>query len=190
MRHLTLSAVLTASLFSGCIVYDNNCPDRGYDHDGEYGYDHDYDNEAPVAVYDLEPNTIYPGEAIISSLVSDMALNYETITEVSFNDDLIEVCTSTAREEELLLTVAASEFVLPGFVDMVITFETGEVVLVEGALEVLAPSGGNDGTPGGGNDGGTDGDGGGNDGGGTDGGTDGDNDASGDDGNDLSHLCG
>ncbi|MFT5681465.1 MAG: hypothetical protein ACI8RZ_002371 [Myxococcota bacterium] len=177
-RHLTLSALAAASLFSGCIVYDNECPYNDGDHD--YG-DHDYDSDDDViaAAYDLSPNTIAPGEVIISSLVSDMALDYDTIVEVEFTSSEVRVCTTTAREDELLITIGAVDTALEGYLDMVITFEDGTTEQVEDALLVTfgeddsEDPNGDDGS-GDGGDGGSDG---GGDNGGGDDGTDGEDDS-------------
>ena len=85
MRHSTLLTLLAAGFFSGCIVYDNHCPI-----DDEYGYgDHgDGSDDAVSASYELSPNVIAPGEVIISSLISDMALDYESIVEVVFTSEM------------------------------------------------------------------------------------------------------
>ncbi len=192
MRHLTLSAIAAVSLFSGCIVYDNECP---YGDDHEYG-DHEYDHGDDVveAVYDLNPDTIAPGEVIISSLVSDMAVDYNTIVEIEFNSSDVRVCTTTARDDELLITIGATDTAIEGYLNMVITFEDGTSELVADALLV---SFGDDGTedPNGGDGSGDDGgsDGGGDDGGGDDGGDDGSSGGSGDDGgsvDDDDSICG
>jgi uncharacterized membrane protein YgcG len=153
MRHLTLSSVAALSLLGGCIVYDNECPYSDGDH--SYG-DHDYDNggdDVIQATYELTPGTISPGEVIISSLVSDMALDYETIVEVEFTSSQIRVCTTTARDDELLITIGATDSAAVGFVDLVITFEDGSSEVVQDALEVVSvgddPGNPNDGSGGG-----------------------------------------
>ena len=173
------------SLFSGCIVYDNECP---YDEDHEYGdheYDHDNRDDVVEAIYDLTPNTIAPGEVIISSLVSDMALDYETIVDVEFNSSDVRVCTTTARDDELLITIGATDVAIEGYLNMVITFEDGTT---EQLTEALLVSFGDDGTEGPNDGGGNDG--GGNDGSGDDGGG---SDGSGDDGGSIEDddsICG
>ncbi len=196
MRHLTLSIIAAASLFSGCIVYDNECPyEEGYEY-GDHEYDHDRD-DVIEAVYDLTPNTIAPGEVIISSLISDMALDYNTIVEVEFNSNDIRVCTTTARDDELLITIGATDVAMEGYLNMIITFEDGTSELISEALLVAfrddGTEGPNDGDGGGSDGGGSDGggsDGGGSDGGGSNGGG---SNGSGDDGGSLEDddsICG
>jgi hypothetical protein len=170
MQHRTLLTLLAAGFFSGCIVYDNHCPLEGDDHN--YG-DHDYGNDdAVAAAYELSPNVIAPNEVIISSLISDMALDYESIVEVVFTSEEVEVCTTTARDEELLITIGATEYAAEGMVDMIIVFEGGKTETVVGALEVTFDAGGpndsDDGSSGPGN-GSNDGSGGGSDDGSDDG---------------------
>ncbi|MDG1482673.1 MAG: hypothetical protein P8R54_23985 [Myxococcota bacterium] len=161
MRHLTLSIIAATSLFSGCIVYDNECAyEEGY---GDHEYDHDNRDDVVEAIYDLTPNTIAPGEVIISSLISDMALDYNTIVEVEFSSSDVRVCTTTARDDELLITIGATDAAMEGYLNMIITFEDGtseriaEALLVSfGDDETEGPNGGNDagGSDGGGSNGG------------------------------------
>jgi hypothetical protein len=205
MQHRTLLTLLAAGFFSGCVVYDNHCPLEGDDHN--YG-DHDYgDDDAIAATYELSPNVIAPNEVIISSLISDMALDYESIVEVVFTSEEVQVCTTTARDEELLITIGATEFAAEGMVDMIIVFEGGQTETVVGALEITFDTGGpndsddgssgpgngsNDGSDGGSNDGSDGGSNDGSDGGSNDGSDGGSNDGS-DGGSDDSFedsICG
>ena len=170
MRRLSLTALIGASLASGCVVYDNDCP-ADWEDDGLTG-DHDRpdwgdsggaDDDDPTASYSLDPNVAEPGDVFIGSLTSDLALNYESITEIEFATPDVAPCTFQARSDELLITVGVEEFAALGSVDMIIRFEDGSADYVESIFEIVEDA----------SNGGSGGDGGGDDGGGDDGSGDG-----------------
>ncbi|MEL6342881.1 MAG: hypothetical protein AAFV53_07090 [Myxococcota bacterium] len=176
MHKLTMTALLGASLTSGCVIYDNDCDysDSGYwgIEDGRDRPDSDHDDnddDAPAIQFALNPSDIYPGEVIIASLTADMDIDYSSIVEVEFLSDDIVLCTSQAREDELLMTIGAADNAAYGAVDLVIIFDDGDTAYMNDAITILDPGSDNGGNDGGGNDGGGS-DGGGSDGGGSDGG--------------------
>ena len=136
MRTITFSA-LTLLGATACI-YDNNCPDRQRTGQGELLDTGDAEGlDSPE--YYLTPDVAMAGETVIVSLQSDQAVDYEAIQEISFLED-ISVCTTTAREDELLVTVAVHEAVIPGAVDLIIELEDGSHIFVEAGFTVLDPN--------------------------------------------------
>ena len=153
---MRMTPLIVASLLSGCVVYDNDCPRDGSD----VGYDDDYntdygEDEAPEPVYSLTPDTAAPGDVFIGSLISDQAVDFEAIVEVEFLSEDVQICTTQAREDELLLTIGVSEWAVGGEVDALITFDSGERTYVEALLVVTDGSG--DGSSDGSGDSGSDG---------------------------------
>lgn len=95
--------------------------------------------EATAApVFAFTPDTAAPGEIFITALVADSdEIDYAAITELVFYGDVVD-CTTAARDDELLATIAIPEDAAEGEVDMVIVFEDGETIWVEGALNIVA----------------------------------------------------
>ena len=134
MRTITLSAL---TLLSAC-VYDNNCPDpqQGL---GEAALDTGSEEGLISPEYFLSPDAGMAGDTVILSLQSDQAVDFLAIEEIRFLDAEISVCTMTARDDELLLTIAIPEDELPGGIDMIIHLEDGENIFVEAGFTVLDP---------------------------------------------------
>lgn len=153
MRLFTLTALIGATLASGCVVYDNDCPSE-WDEDGLSG-DHDrpgYDNDGDdtgddidAPAYSLDPSTAAPGDVFIGSLTSDQAINFDAVVDIEFLSDDVVPCTFQARADEMLVTVGVEELAQLGPVDMVISFEDGSHDYVEGALTITADGGSGDG---------------------------------------------
>jgi len=99
----------------------------------------DSTEEASTApVFTFTPDTASPGDIFITALVADSdEIDYSAITELVFYGDVVD-CTTTARDDELLATIAIPEDAAEGEVDMVIIFEDGETIWVEGALNIVA----------------------------------------------------
>jgi len=133
MRTLSLS-ILT--LLSTACIYDNNCPDRQRSGSGVADTADEEGIDSPE--YYLSPDASMAGETIILSLQSDQAVDFEIIETLSFLED-ISVCTMSARDDELLLTISIHETVLPGAVDIVIELEDGSHIFVESGFTVLDP---------------------------------------------------
>ncbi len=90
-------------------------------------------------VFSFTPDTAAPGEIFITSLVADSDdVDYSAITELVFYGDVVN-CTTSARDDELLATIALPDDAAEGEVDMVIVFADGETIWVEGALHIAAP---------------------------------------------------
>jgi hypothetical protein len=135
MRTITLSAL---TLLSAC-VYDNNCPDR------QRGLAEDIlDTGAEEGLvspeYYLSPDAAMAGDTVILSLQSDQAVDFMAIEEIRFLDADVSVCTMTARDEELLLTISVHPDELPGGIDMIIHLEDGENIFVEAGFTILDPN--------------------------------------------------
>ena len=94
--------------------------------------------EATTApVFTFTPDTAAPGEIFITALVADSdEIDYAAISELVFYGDVVD-CTTSARSDELLATIAIPEDAAEGEVDMVIVFEDGETIWVEGALNIV-----------------------------------------------------
>ena len=94
------------------------------------------EESAPAPTFAFTPDTAAPGDIFITSLVSDSDdIDYSAITELVFYGDVVD-CTTSARDDELLATIAIPEDAAEGAVDMVIMFENGENIWVEGALYI------------------------------------------------------
>jgi len=134
MRSTLLAPLFGLALgLGGCVVYDNDCPDDK--HLGGGGL------EAEDPAYWLTPDVASPGDTFIGSLESDQAVNFEAIADIQFYGD-VSICTSQARDEELILTIAVGVDSPPGPVDALIVMEDGSRVLV---TEILVIDGGIDG---------------------------------------------
>ena len=95
-------------------------------------------SEADAPTFTFTPDTASPGDIVITSLVSDSdEIDYSAITELVFYGDIVD-CTTSARDDELLATIALPDDAAEGEVDMVIIFEDGETIWVEGALNIVA----------------------------------------------------
>lgn len=98
----------------------------------------DSTEESAAPVFSFTPNTASPGDIFITSLVSDSDdIDYSAIVDLVFYGDVVD-CTTSARDDELLATIALPEDAAEGEVDMVIMFEDGETIWVEGALNIVA----------------------------------------------------
>ena len=137
MRTITLSTIALLAA-AGC-VYDNNCPDRGKVGKGELT-DTGQEEEIASPEYFLTPDVAVAGETVILSLQSDEAVNFDTIEDILFLDGDISVCTMSARDDELLVTVAVSIDNTPGAVDLLIDFEDGSHLFLEAGFTVLDPN--------------------------------------------------
>lgn len=161
---------------AGCIIYEKDvvhhgphggCYDCGWYDTGDSG-----PVEDPDTAWTLDPNEIGAGETAILSLTSLPASDYGTISGLEFYGDVV-VCTSQARDEELLVTVSADAMAAAGPVDLVIEFTDGTAVWVDDALTVIGANGEQpDGGGSSGGSGGGSGDGSGDGSGGTDDGSD------------------
>lgn len=136
MRTITLSTIAMLAA-TGC-VYDNNCPDRGKVGKSELT-DTGQEEEIASPEYFLTPDVAIAGETVILSLQSDEAVNFATIEDILFLDGDISVCTMSARDDELLLTVAVGVDNEPGAVDLLIDFEDGSHLFLEAGFTVLDP---------------------------------------------------
>ncbi len=137
MRSMFLAPLFGLALsLGGCVVYDNDCPDDM--HMGGGGA------EAEDPAYWLTPDIASPGDTFIGSLESDQAVNFEAIADIQFYGD-VSICTSQARDEELILTVAVGVDASPGPVDALIVMENGTRVLVTEILVIDGIDGGDDG---------------------------------------------
>ena len=132
--------ILALLLCSAC-VYDNNCPDdatRPIGHGDDSG-----DTGAADALVETEyffsPDAAMAGETVIISMRSDVSVDFSAIVEVSFLED-IGVCTMTARDDELLMSISIDEAVIPGAVDLVVEMEDGSHAFLEAAFTVLDPN--------------------------------------------------
>jgi hypothetical protein len=134
MRTISLS-ILT--LLSTACVYDNNCPDRQGAGSGVTDTASEEGVDSPE--YFLSPDASMAGETVILSLQSDQAVDFEAIETLNFFED-ISVCTMSARDDELLLTIAIDGAVIPGAVDLIIELEDGSHVFVESGFTVLDPN--------------------------------------------------
>ena len=154
------------ALFAGGCVIDGGCPkdlddrwdDDRWDDDcddgdadcvdadtgagedsGDTGADTDKpDGSRDALRYTLLPDAAAPGDTLITSLSADGAIDWTQVSALSFLGD-ITVCSTQAREGELLVTVTVDGAATPGTVDLIIRFSDGENVLVEDAFEVLEP---------------------------------------------------
>ena len=88
----------------------------------------------------MTPDVAVAGETVILSLQSDEAVNFDTIEDILFLDGDISVCTMSARDDELLVTVAVSIENAPGAVDLLIDFEDGSHLFLEAGFTVLDPN--------------------------------------------------
>ena len=149
---------LLALFGGGCVIdggcpkalddrWDNDCEDDCVDTDtgggdgdtGDTGEDPDKpDGSRDALTYALLPDAAAPGDTLITSLSADGALDWTQVSALSFLGD-ITVCSTQAREGELLVTVTVDAGATPGAVDLIIRFSDGENVLVEDAFEVLEP---------------------------------------------------
>lgn len=147
MKHLAITTLLGLSALSGCVIYDNDCPDKGTS-DGQFDHDRpgsdNGDNDADRGpFYTLNPDIAAPGEIFIGTLISDEALNYDTIVDVEFSVDDVTVCTFQPRNDELLVTVGVAEDALGGSVDMFIHFEDGSMDTMPAILTIITDDGSN-----------------------------------------------
>ena len=99
---------------------------------------HEMTSEADAPTFAFTPDTASPGDIFITSLVSDSdEIDYSAIADLIFYGDDVD-CTPSARDDELLATIALPDDAAEGEVDMVILFEDGETIWVEGALNIVA----------------------------------------------------
>lgn len=146
MRLVHLS-ILASTLMGGCIIYEEKVVVRG-DHGEEYCDDgpgsDGWDDQDIAPMYWLTPGIAAPGETLIVSLESDQAIDWESVSDLHFYGD-VSVCTTSARDDELLVTISVSPEALEGPVDMLIIFGEGEPAYVPAAL-TISGAGGGDGT--------------------------------------------
>ena len=130
MRTFSLFAVVAFGLTTGCALYDNDCPRNGQDNV-------QLDEPAPQQdpIFMLTPNVAAPGDVFIASLESDHIINFDSIVNIEFMGE-VTICTTQARDEELLITIGVSEDAMDGTIDMLIEFDDGEFAYVESALTV------------------------------------------------------
>jgi len=141
---MTFRILFTAAALSGCAIYDNDCPEgveRGsLDTAASDVDDIDQPGQADPEFW-LEPGVVAAGDTTILSLRSDEALQFDAVLAVEFFGD-VTVCTSQAREDELLVTITVDDSVLPGALDLLIEFNDGERYFVDSALIVTESAGG------------------------------------------------
>ena len=155
MRVPTLALLATTTL-GGCVIYDEGGPCGFCGPKGGAGVDTGVGDLAAEPVFWLDPATVEADTTAILSLQSDQAVDFATIVDLNFLGDL-SVCTSTAREDELLVTVSAGATLGP--VDLVITTEDGTSYFVDNALTIVeAGDAGDTGSASGGGDGSASGD--------------------------------
>ena len=147
MRILPFAAL--PALLTGCIVYDNDGPDRDHDDDRDYGLeDEDRDTteqpeeEAePAPVFAFEPDQAEVGDAFIGYLsVVEGDVDLSAATEVVVYGDL-QLSDWDARSDELVLAIDIDGQAQPGLVDILIEID-GKVFVAESALEVFEAASG------------------------------------------------
>lgn len=126
-----------------CDDDDADCADADTGAGGDPGDTGDTGADKPdgsrdTLTYTLLPDAAAPGDTLITSLSADGAVDWTQVSALSFLGD-ITVCSTQAREGELLVTVTVDGEAAPGSVDLIIRFSDGENVLVEDAFEVLEP---------------------------------------------------
>ena len=171
MNKTALPVALFTALTSGCIVYDDKCPNTGFGDDDAWGDTGGLEVEAPE--FWLTPAEGAPGETLILSLQADQVVDFAAIEDLTFTAG-VTPCTTQARDDELLVTVYVEEGAEVGFVDLLVDGGSDRW-FVEDAFFVLGADDGGDG--GDGSDGGDGGDG--SDGGGGSDGSDGSGGSSG-----------
>ncbi|MCB9778232.1 MAG: hypothetical protein H6742_06695 [Alphaproteobacteria bacterium] len=177
-RSLLLAGVF--ALTTGCVVYDDTCDDGSFWSDdsgwGDDGYGDDGGDDARTVEFWMDPDTVHPGETLIAGLQADAPLDWSQVVEVEIFGD-ITLCTTQARQDELLLTLAVDADARLGGVDLLLHMQDGDVFFIEDAMSVVAGDGGGDASTDGGS--GSDGSGSGSDGSGSGSGSDGSGSGSG-----------
>lgn len=152
-------AVLALLFASGCI-YDNQCEsdplagevdgeqprgpgDGGAQGPGDAGgSDTGGTADAISSTFFLTPAEALPGDTLIVSLASDEpGVDFSAVEDLLFTGD-IRICTSSARSDELLLTLYVEEDAEPGALDLVIDFGGSDRIFVEDAFFVVGEGGG------------------------------------------------
>lgn len=142
MRLVHLS-ILASTLMGGCIIYEEKVVVRG-DRGDECCSDdpgQGWDDPAAEPLYWLTPALAAPGETLIVSLQSDQAIDWASVDDLYFYGD-VSVCTMSARDDELLVTISVSPESPEGPVDMLIIFAEGEPSYVPAALTISGAGGG------------------------------------------------
>ena len=85
----------------------------------------------------LTPAEAGPGDTLIVSIESESPdVDFAAVQDLLFTGDL-RVCTTSARDDELLVTLYVEEDALPGAVDLVIDFGNAERIFVEDAFVIV-----------------------------------------------------
>ena len=99
MTKPALPAALLVALTSGCIVYDDKCPNTGFDGDDHWSWDDTGGEEVVQPQFWLTPAEGAPGETLILSLQADQEIDFAGIEDLTFTGGLT-LCTTQAREDE------------------------------------------------------------------------------------------
>ena len=130
-NELMLFTTLVTAVMSGCIIHDNDCERP----EGELTFD--TGEQDPGAIdqftFSLSPDQGVVGDTFITSVASDDDVNFSEINEVFFLGE-VTICTTQARQGELLMTISIDEQAAEGAVDLVIGFEDGTAYLINDAL--------------------------------------------------------
>lgn len=162
MRHLMLATTaLIAVGVQGCIIYEDECHDCDWDGDWGDGWcDEDAaddpdcrggddtgepdtsepDPEPEFALF-LDPGQAEQGETFLGHLTVEGEFELAAITGVRFTSG-VDVLWSENRGEELLILVDVPMDAETGSVDLVVSRDGDDAVLVEDALFVGEPGSG------------------------------------------------
>ena len=130
-NELMLFTTLVTAVMSGCIIHDNDCERP----EGELTFDTGEMDPGAVGqfTFSLSPDQGVVGDTFITSVASDDDVNFAEINEVFFLGE-VTMCTTQARQGELLMTISIDEQAEEGAVDLVIGFEDGTAYLINDAL--------------------------------------------------------
>ena len=129
--NLRLFTTLFATLVSGCIIHDNDCERSEDDLSFDTGQEDPGSVDQPS--FSLSPDQGLIGDTFIASIAADDEVDFSEVNEVFFLGD-VTICTTQARQGELLMTVSIDEQASQGAVDLVIGFEDGTAYLINDAL--------------------------------------------------------
>jgi len=127
----TLVTLACTSLAGGCLIYDNKEP-----RNGKSSSDTGITETETEDSYWLVPDEIVVGEETITAIRADGDVDYSSISELYFLGE-VDVLTSQARSDELILTVVIHPQEQAADIDLVIQFADGTAALVESAIVIL-----------------------------------------------------
>jgi hypothetical protein len=138
---ISLSAIAT----SGCIIYDNDGPNRGKDNQ----IDAIETGETDEIELDLvfSPPQAEVGESFIGTITVELTADGEEVSLSEVSDVIVygdaTVSSIFPREDEVLVSISIDEDAIDGEVDIIVEFNDGSAAFLEAALTLFPEGSGN-----------------------------------------------